>query len=280
MSEKPVAVYDFTASCDKVGLEELICVLDDCSKKWIFQKEKGMETGFEHYQGKLSLKKKDRRSSVIKKWPALCRISPTVTENMGNEFYVTKEETRIDGPWSDRERINKSYVPRQIREINELWDWQQQIVDDANVWNTRNINIVVDRHGGNGKSILKTYVGVHKIGRNLPFVNDYKDIMRMVMDTPKVRLYIVDMPRAISKEKLYQFFSGMETLKDGYAYDDRYEFREEYFDCPNIWIFTNSVPDLNLLSKDRWILWELNNGKLSKWNEIPQIGTPLLKQSR
>ena len=81
----------------------------------------------------------------------------------------------------------------------------------------------------------------------------------MVMDTPKVPLYIIDIPRAVNKDRLFQLFGAIETLKDGYAYDDRYHFREAYFDCPNIWIFINHKPNLDLLSRDRWELWHLKH---------------------
>lgn len=66
------------------------------------------------------------------------------------------------------------------------------------------------------------------------------------------------MPRALNKERLAQFYSGIETLKSGYAYDRRYEFRQQLFDPPNVFVFTNEVPDRKYLSPDRWNLWTVN----------------------
>lgn len=86
-------------------------------------------------------------------------------------------------------------------------------------------------------------------------------MMRMVMDTKKMRIYIIDLPRAMKKEHLFQFFSGIETLKDGYAYDDRYKFKEEYFDSPNIWVFMNIIPEESYLSTDRWKIWRIDTNK-------------------
>jgi len=83
-------------------------------------------------------------------------------------------------------------------------------------------------------------------------------MMRMVCDMPTARMYLVDMPRSLNKDRLYQFYSGIETIKDGYAYDDRYKFKEKFFDCPNIWIFSNILPDMDMLSKDRWKLWSID----------------------
>lgn len=259
----PIAVYDFTFHKEHIQLNELKQLLKQYCKLWTFQLEEGELKHHEHYQGRFSLKVKARKSTVIKHFTGFCpncknmHITPTSNQNMGNDFYVTKEEGRIAGPWSNAD-IEK-YVPRQIREIKELYPWQQHIVDDAEVWNTRNINWIHNVDGNIGKSIIKTYIGVHGIGRTIPFSKDYRDIMRMVMCTETKPLYIIDIPKGIKKDDLGEFLAGIETIKDGYAYDDRYSFKEKYFDCPNIWIFSNTKPNSNLLSYDRWRLWNVSD---------------------
>lgn len=253
--------WDFTIGTKHIDLDKLKSACDTNCKKWTFQEEKGEETGFNHYQGRISLKVKTRLSGVVKLFDNKnFHWSITSNTNKDNCFYVTKEDTRINGPWKDDDD-KPMYIPRQIREIPELFSWQNTIVEDRLIWNTRNINIVIDEKGNTGKSILRTYVGVNQIGRSLPYSKDYRDFMRMVMNTKKVPLYIFDIPRSINKENLFQFFSGVETLKDGYAFDDRYHFREEYFDCPNIWIFLNVVPERSYLSDDRWKIWKITEDK-------------------
>lgn len=241
---------------------KLIAKLEKECKKWSFQFERGA-SGYLHYQGRFSLKTKMRLNSVkelFKDWKDI-HFSITSNENRDNNFYVMKEESRIAGPWTD-EKDKPIYIPRQIREISMLYPWQQQVVDDADVWNKRTINILFDPVGDNGKSTLKTYIGVNKIGRAIPPFDNYKDIMRMIMNTEKRRLYIIDMPRALKQDKVEQLFGGIETLKDGYAFDDRYNFKEEYFDCPNIWVFTNKIYPDELLSKGRWKYWTIKNNVL------------------
>lgn len=116
--------------------------------------------------------------------------------------------------------------------------------------------------GNIGKSTLVGWIRAYKLGRALPPVNDYKDMLRIVCDLPVSKAYIIDMPRALKKDKLWGFYSAIETIKDGYAYDDRYHFKEKIFDCPNIWIFSNIKPDFKLLSKDRWKIYNVENGNL------------------
>ena len=80
--------------------------------------------------------------------------------------------------------------------------------------------------------------------------------------TITARCYLIDMPRAMNKERLYGLFSAVESIKDGFAYDDRYHYKEKLFDCPNIWMFTNVEPDMGMLSRDRWRFYEVKDNEL------------------
>jgi len=253
-------VWDFTLPEADKTQEELRTILENIAKKWAFQKESG-ESGYVHWQGRFSLKVKQRLPTVKRLFETdKIHLSPTSAANSGNVFYVTKPDTRIEGPWTDADEA-PAYIPWQIAEVEALYPWQQAIVESRNVRDKRTINILYDPIGNIGKTMIKTYVGCHKLGRTVPFRNDYRDIMRMVMDTTAVSLYIIDVPRAIKKEKLGEFFSGIESLKDGYAYDDRYKFKERFFDSPTIWIFMNKIPDREYLSGDRWKIWTVNSDK-------------------
>lgn len=253
-------VWDFTIGDEFTSTDDLKGLLKKHCKMWAFQKEKGSNSEYLHYQGRLSLQTKMRLKQVKQLFGIKeAHWSVTSNENRDNCFYVTKEDSRVEGPWTDKDQ--ELYIPRQIRGIS-LLPWQQSIVDSAKEWDTRHINIIVDNRGNIGKTTVKTYIRAHQVGRFIPFVNDYKDMMRIVMDCPKVPLYIIDIPRAIQKDKLYQFYAGIETLKDGYAFDDRYHFKDELFDCPVIWVFTNVAPQTTLLSADRWKFWQVRDNCL------------------
>jgi len=206
------------------------------------------------------LVKKRRKHELLKLFqdpPQYLEPTSNPEYTKGDAFYQQKVDTRIEGPWSDTDE--EIYIPRQIREMDGLRPFQQSIVDNATVWDKRTINMIYCQKGNLGKSLLVGYCRAHKIGRALPPVNDYKDLLRMVCDLPTSRMYLFDMPRSLNKDRLYQFYSAIETIKDGYAYDDRYNFKEKVFDCPNIWIFSNNLPDLEMLSADRWRIWEIND---------------------
>lgn len=262
------AMYDFVydLSGDVLSYTSVLANLKGIVKKLVFQLEEG-DSGYLHFQGRLSLVKKRRKPAIIKMFQALKRKMPryfkpttNATYFSGDMFYVMKEDTRKEGPWTEREYIDASvYIPRQVREMVSLRPFQKQIIADGNKWDTRTINIVYNESGNIGKSRLVSYCRAHKLGRALPPINDYKDLLRMVYCLPVSKLYLIDMPRALRKERQYQLYSAIETIKDGYAYDDRYTFKEKSFDCPNIWVFTNKKPDTTLLSKDRWKIWIITN---------------------
>lgn len=262
--ESATCVWDFTVP-KEIEYIELAKLLDKHCKKWCFQLESGETTEYEHYQGRFSLKLKKRLKQLKEIFGNKYHFSITSNSNRENNFYVMKDETRIDGPWDENSDILPRYIPRQVREINELWPWQNKIIEMSKIWDTRHIHAIIDKQGNIGKSILVTYMGVNKMSNNIPFCNDYKDILRMVMDRPKRRCYTIDIPRAINKEKLFQMYGAIETVKSGYAYDDRYKFKEDYFDSPNIFVFTNVEPDTNLLSIDRWKFWKVENKELKEF---------------
>lgn len=251
----PVATYDFTLPADSYSHDDVIELLKDLCKKWCFQKEQG-ESGYLHYQGRMSLKVKARISTLKPKVFPEMHLSPTCNQNMGNDFYVTKEETRVDGPWSDVSV--PAYIPRDVREIKELKPWQAQIAATVDCDVRRDIYVLYEPRGNVGKTLLCRYLALVKKCASLPPLNDYKDLMRIVMCKPTANCYLVDMPRAKDKLKMREFWSGIETLKSGYAYDDRYEFREKYIDPPVIWLFTNTLPEEEMLSKDRWKIFEID----------------------
>lgn len=257
MSRNAVAKWDFTLGlkqCGNLTFLEVSRKLKEFCKSGTFQLEEGTGTNYKHYQGRVSLKKKARMPPI----DTLTGIhwSATSSINIDNLDYCTKEYSRLEGPW-DITEIDP-YIPRQIREISKLFDWQQSVINKLGVWDTRTINCIVDGKGNTGKSILVGWIRAHRLGRALPPVNDYKDLMRVVCDLPTARNYMIDMPRALKKDKLSGFFGAIESIKNGYAYDDRYNFTEKIFDSPNIWVFTNSYPDYNLLSGDRWRIWQID----------------------
>jgi len=178
-----------------------------------------------------------------------------------NDFYVTKEESRKSGPWKDSD--TEIMIPFEVKKMVTLLPWQQTLFDELQKYDDRQIDILICPKGRTGKSSFVTYMDVLHDAALLPFCNDYRDIMRMAYDIGPKSIYLIDMPRAINKEKLYQFFSGIESLKSGLTFDDRYSFKKRWLPKrPRIVVFTNKKPDVSLLSSDMWKIWGIDENQL------------------
>lgn len=259
-------VWDFTLPCNDLHYTDVIKVLSENCKKWSFQQERGEKTGFIHFQGRVSLKVKSRKPFKLFN----AHWSVTTNENMDNDFYVCKDDTRIDGPWSDKTYRTPLYIPRQVKEHKTFLPWQATAVDMSEIWDPRSINVIFDPFGNNGKSFFAMWMLTHNKGRIVPFINNCKDLMRMVCDLPISKTYIIDIPRSIKKTELRGLFAGIEMIKNGYAFDDRYAFKEITFDSPTIWVFVNKLPKLSYLSADRWKVYTIVDLTLMPYEPQPE----------
>ena len=129
-----ICVWDATLKADVADVSAVRKSLTELSKKWVFQKEKG-ESGYEHYQIRLSLFKKLRKSDCYAlfkdsaDWWSSVQLSPTskkvadAVKKGGGFNYVMKLDSRLDGPWSDKDPV-PLVEPRQSREFTTLLPWQ------------------------------------------------------------------------------------------------------------------------------------------------------------
>lgn len=272
----PCAVWDFRISAEGLSKDTIISALTHVAKSYAFQLERG-DSGYLHYQGRISLTKK-RRASEKHILLALLQsmnfnpnyLEPTVKDVAlaGEMFYVMKQDTRVDGPWTDKDAERDIYIPRQYRDIEDLLPFQQtirnQITDDKS-FNSRFINFVYCRDGNKGKSTISHLMRLRHGAICVPaIINDAKELVQMLCDVcmdSKIRsppAVFIDMPRAINKERLYGLYSAIEVIKDGYLYDCRHHFKYWDIDSPHVWVFSNSFPDTSMLSEDRWNIWTID----------------------
>lgn len=263
MTKNACCVWDFTCPREAITLEALKSWLKTNCKKWTFQGENG-SSGYEHWQGRFSLKVKKRKTELIKLIISEMHVSPTSNENQDNMFYVMKTETRVSGPYSNNDR--ELYIPRQYRGIvDNLFPYQQTIWESADDFDPRTINLIIDYNGNMGKSTIASVIDLYGRGIDLPCVNDAKQLIEATCDilmatenrTPGI--VFLDMPRAMKQDKLRGIYTALEQIKKGKVVDLRYHYKEWWFDSPQIWVFTNEKPKLKWLTRDRWKLWSVND---------------------
>lgn len=275
-SKSQICCWDFTVSAIRANQTEItfhdikIMMNENC-KKWAFQKEEG-EGGYIHYQGRVSLNEKVRNitlgADIGMHW------SPTMTDNINNYDYVTKEQSRIAGPWTWEDK--ETFIPEHVERVHQgtLYPFQQEIINTRKIKGVisktvydRGINVIVHPIGGGGKTMICAIAEHYYNAIVVPPLNDAKELMGAVhgmitaKDMRDPELIICDLPRAMNKKTLNGLYVAIEQLKSGKVYDLRYKYKVAYFNpCP-VWVFTNEEPNLNCLSLDRWTMWHIDSKK-------------------
>ena len=311
--------FDFRVHHNRYTAEELCKGLYNMKTFFCFQGETGLNTDYKHWQGRFRFKHKTNTLYGVKKlWIEIFKIpileSEYLSQTTNIEFtrrsfvYQMKEETRLTDPYTDINYSNSLnnnplnlnqeffdynfndptiYIPEDFTiRYNDLYIWQKEdILMSAYTYNKRSINLIIDTKGNSGKSTISNYIEIGNHGIILPNVNDYDKLIAstcnilMKREIRKPKLLIFDLPRSLTKNKLYGFTSAFETIKNGKVYDLRHQYREWRFVIPQIWVFTNEIIDLTSLSSDRWKIWyipESNNNlipiKIDEFNRIiPEI---------
>jgi hypothetical protein len=259
----PVTGYDVTIRKNEKyeDWKDLAKALDEWCSKWVFQLEEG-DTGYVHYQVRLRLWKKKRPSELGElhdifngHWSVTC----STVHRSGSFNYVMKADGRLEGPWDNRSWKCGPKLTRQLKEFESktLWAWQKKLLEILEEVNDRAITLIIDQKGNSGKSIFCEYLQYHKIAFKLPTMQTMEDISQFAFSFDEQSAYVIDMPRALKKDHLYSFYAGLEELKNGFCYDKRYSGKCRYMDRPNVVVFTNKPPEWDMLSEDRWDVYEI-----------------------
>lgn len=227
--ENACCVYDFTGPTNNMDRVEIINWLKLNCKKWTFQKELG-DGGYEHYQGRFSLKIKKRLGEVIgQSWSPKVHFSITSTENHENMFYCLKEETKVEGPWTNNDK--EIFMPYQYSHIGDkLLPWQQYIFDNKDVREARKVNIIIDERGNRGKSSFASWMEIKGHATDMPPCNDGKELIQaalcMWIDKERdPKMVFIDLPRAMFQDQLRGLYTAIEQIKKGKLFDFRYNYK-------------------------------------------------------
>lgn len=267
MSSKQVVGYDVTISCDVAGNDHNVIgdVMRQWFKKFCFQREKG-SSGYEHFQCRGHLYEKKTIGAMIKisklhLWGGHVSVTCTKVHEGTNFNYVMKADSRVDGPWTDENFIEPLPLTRQLKSFQQTQfrKWQKIILEWCAMADDRSIKLIFDQHGNSGKSIMSEYLEYKGLAFEMPPFKLMEDIMQCAMGISAQKVYLIDMPRAMKKDKLGEFYAGLEALKNGVCYDKRYSFKKRRMDRPQVIVFTNVLPDFSMLSRDRWEVFRMTS---------------------
>lgn len=237
-------------------------VLLEWCKKFVFQKEE-TESGYVHWQCRVHLIKPKTLQTVLKQVAPVVGGNWSITSNgvheKGSFNYVMKADSRVDGPWNEQDFENAPTMTRQLAYFlkQDMRPWQNQLEASIQETDDRSIKMIYDEVGNSGKSIFAEYLEYKGLAFELPPLRAFEDLMQFAFGFKDQKCYLVDMPRALKKDKLSEFYSGLECLKNGVVWDKRYAAKKRRMDRPQIVVFTNVLPAFEFMSADRWVVYKM-----------------------
>lgn len=266
---------------DLGGIEEYLKAF---CRNYCFQLEESPSTGRWHVQGRFKTKKIIRLGTLIKKmkndemcpiWP--CHISRTAVVNHQSPAfyrYPMKDTTRVAGykPVADQDIEEDPQDLEILEDVVELNSWQRYAFEISQKYQEpewkRKVLWFFCKKGNTGKTTFKTWMRFHKKAVVIPNCDKYETIMNIVLQKETSPCYIFDIPRSMGNrnKQIKHIYSAIETIKDGYAYDTRYKFREKVMRVrPLVIVLANFIPEMKELSRDRFHVVKITkcNGEIS-----------------
>jgi hypothetical protein len=199
-----------------------------------------------------------------------------------NDFETQRDkyicETKlIQGPVTENPHYSESDI-KILDNPKNLYKWQKTLLNilfedgdiskDAKTPHPRRIILLQDKLGRGGKTIFLKWIlrrrEQYKFDDIGVLANGTASQLRSYIvniGTGK-RIYILDLPRAYESTtnwKSGDIFSCLEELKSGLVCSSMYgQKRDILIDPPNIIIFANGLMPKDLLSLDRWEIYEMN----------------------
>lgn len=239
------------SDCGSIG-----SIFSSLEADYLFSKEIGA-SGTRHLQGWVGFKTKCRPTECIKKHKTI-----HWEKARGNKHqaigYCLKGNGEVFSNFDYSE-----YKPRVIKNRMEgltFKDWQLEILEMVkHDPDDRKIYWYVDVAGGCGKTTFCHYLS--GINPNAwCFGGSVKDCMAGIVLAQKqgknVDICMFDFPRSLDPQ--YLSYQAIESVKNGYFYSGKYESGMYRDNVKHVFVFANVYPDENQLSKDRWVIKEIN----------------------
>ena len=236
--------------------EEIKCGFSSIISKCGMAKELGKSGETPHIQGFVIFKKKLRPLSLkLRKEIHWEKMKGTLLQNI---VYCSKEEG--EKYFFGCETLEKL----KVLSSEILYPWQKEIINIVEgERDDRKIYWIFEEEGCTGKSALckKLAVEYNAIicgGK----ASDMKYcVYQMITAGKNVPLVIMDVPRKSNKYLSYQ---GMEEIKNGCFFNNKYESGMCLMNSPHMFVFSNEPPVFRNMSLDRWVIFKIEDKKLRR----------------
>lgn len=225
----------------------------DCHK-WIIALEHGAQ-GLVHWQlrwKQRGLETKEQRISFF------------------NQFktYFPEAHLEFTENWCDYERKEGWFVcsddSREVLSVrfgipNKL---QLEILEKLETQGIRELDVWLDKKGNHGKSWLTLHLYERGKALVIPrYCNTARAISNYICSSYAGQEYIIiDIPRSGKINR--DLYEGLEEIKDGLVFDERYTGKCRNIRGVKVLVFTNQELDKKMLSFDRWRLHGISGDAL------------------
>jgi len=247
------------------------------AKRYVYQIEKSPENGHLHFQCRVHLGKDQQYATVFDPLPQGAWLTPTSKAAKDNFTYVMKEETRVEGPWTD---VTYAKPPNEI--VNDtdyeyfLPEWYLKLKKEIDIEFNQRMNNrwlkrifwVYDKGGGKAKTRVKNILRYFKGYINIvPLFNNVAQLGgQIVAKTDKLTNkdfsgIVIDLPRAAELWKLdkkCELYEVLELARNGESGDPRNRWQEARFGSIPIVVFANYKPRSSDFTKGRLYLCDIS----------------------
>jgi hypothetical protein len=264
-----ILIFDLILDQNYVTRDIIQTYFEEIATKWIFQLERN-ETSLQ-WTCRISTKTPKRlttfNNDIARSPLKRAIISRTSKDHHNSNFYVMDDTNRISGPWADPNfkipiktyhrtpRVNK-YLPI-IEDPNYPHSWQETIINSIQITPLEmKINCVINPHYD-----LRSWPDLKTLGIIVPppFPN-VNASRRYIYDQPDATVYFFEVPTGCSPNKLSVLYRAIEDLAKCRIFVTGANSKHRFLSHrPHIWVFTDSVPDLNFKN---WNFWSIENDHL------------------
>lgn len=234
--------------------------LADRSKFWIIAKEVG-EDGTPHLQCYFQFKNGMRFSTLKAACPRGHWEIAKGTRDQ-NYKYCSK-----DGDFKSNFKpklTQEDLTDMVLAEYESVtWKpWQSDVLEIISEKpDSRTITWIYEHNGNVGKSFLARYLAcrsdtVISSGKASDIFNQVKTL---IDNGSQPKVVVCDIPR-VAKD--YVSYQALENLKNGYLYSGKYEGGKCVFPHLHVVCFANQMPEIQKMSKDRWLIYTIKEEKL------------------
>lgn len=254
-SSQSVQYYKWFFTFNNYSEEDIIMLrllFDRICKLYKFQEETGKE-GTKHLQGCISLKKKERFSTIKKYHPSI-HWEKTRNEEAALA-YSCKEETRTGRIFTNEKFKAFTRTKSKFDGLRPLGQVIDIITKEPD---NRTINWIWSEEGGVGKTstaafLERNYEGVCVANGKSA---DIKNTVIKHLEENELDVMIVTIPRS-ARDYLGGIYGVLEEIKDGLIYSGKYEGGFANIEHPHVIVMCNFEPDYMQMSEDRWKVIQL-----------------------